>query len=204
MDYCVSSMEKYPDAGMGCQYLKNEISEEYLGPKEAIQKSFFTSTILNVAPMGTILRNDYFKKIGYYNPNYGVPSDMFFNYKMASNFPIVLLKEKFFFYRIHEKQELNNRFSYVCFNYKYLYDALNLPGFPVSRSQKKFLLHRAEYYYVKDFLVYLKKNRDLKKAFHAYLVSGMNLCKMTRGALNLSLVKSGLRKFKLPAINNYL
>lgn len=200
LTYCVSLMQKYPKAGMGIQYLKNEITDEYLSAKAAIQKSFFKSTFLNAAPMAIILRTDFFKDHGYFNTGYGVPSDMYFNYTMASSYPVVLLKKEFFYYRKHEGQELNNRFSYVCYNYKFMQDALKFPNFPVNKAQKKFLLHRAEYYYVKDFLVYLKKNKNLKKAWKAYSVSGMNLFKMVKGGVNLSLVKLGLRKFKLPTI----
>lgn len=200
LEYCIYEMEKHPEAGMGILYQKKEIEKDCLLPGENIQLSFFKSTILNVGPSGTIIKTDCFKAVGGYKATYGTASDMYFNLLMAHHYPVVLLKETFFFYRMHDGQELNNRYSYICNSYRYLLDALALPEFPVTKAQKAFLLERAEYYYVKDFLVYVKNKKEVKKALKAYSVSGMNLFKMIRGGVNLSLVKLGLRKFKLPAI----
>ena len=196
LEYCVEMMEEYPGAGMGILYTKNKIDMEYLNPAETIQKNFFESSILNIGPVGTILNRELFEKAGYFNTNYGVPSDMYCNLKMASLYPTVLLKKDFFFYRVHEGQEYNNRYSYLCYNYKYLSDAVNLPGFPLNTNQKRFLLHKAECYYVKDLLVYLKNTKKLKSTIDAFAVSGMNTFKLLRGLSNLVLAKFGVKKFK--------
>lgn len=197
LDYCVAVMIQYPEAGMGILYLKNTVQEECLEPAATIQKNFFQSTILNIGPIGTILNREMFENAGYFNPGYGVPSDMFFNLKMAYLYPTVLLKKDFFYYRMHSQQEFNNRLSYLCYNYKYLVDAFELPGFPLNHKQKKYVLQKAETYYTKEFLVYLKNTRDIKKAWHAFSISGMNAIKFGRGIFNLLLLKSGLLKFEL-------
>jgi hypothetical protein len=137
-----------------------------------------------------------FEEAGRYDAIYGAASDMYFNLKMANLYGIVLLKKDFFFYRIHEGQELNNRYSYICNNYRYLKDAFQLPGFPLKKEQKKFLLQKAEYYYVKDFLLYLLATKKLKKAIKALSESGMNAYRIGRGIMNLILVKCGMNKFK--------
>lgn len=197
LEYCVDMMEKYPDAGMGIYYVKNKIREEYLQPRETIQKNFFESSILNIGPGGTILNRELFEKAGYFSTDYGVPSDMYSNLKMACLHPTVLLKKEFTYYRIHDDQELNNKYSYVCYNYKYLRDAFHLPGFPLEKKQKKYLLQKAETYYMKDLFIYLKSTRNLKKTYDAISKSGMSLFKLGRGALYLVLLKLGLKKFKL-------
>lgn len=173
LDYCVNMMERHPDACMGILNLNNEIKNEYFNSAEAIHTNFFHTEILSIGPSGTILRRDAFKKIGYYNPDYGVPSDMYFNLKMAASFPIVLLSKVFFFYREHDGQELKNKYSYVCYNYKYLHDALQIPGFPLTDDQKALLLKKAKRTFVKTFLKYLKTNGNLMKAVNAFKFSGI-------------------------------
>ncbi|RYE58763.1 MAG: glycosyltransferase family 2 protein [Sphingobacteriales bacterium] len=194
LQYCVDMMEKYPGAGMGIIYLKDAIEDEYLQPIDTIQKNFFHSTILNVGPVGTILRNDSFTKVGLYDTEYGVPSDMYFNIKMASNFPVVLLKEDFFFYRMHETQELNNNYSYLMHNFRYLRDALNLPQVLLNASQKKYLLRRQCYWHVRSLLVYFKDTRALKKTWDIVQLSGVTVSGYLRGVIDVVVVKLKLKK----------
>ena len=195
LEYCVDMMEKYPDAGMGILYLKDKIKDEYLHPKDTIQKNFFQSRILHIGPIGIILNREVFSTAGYFETKYGVPSDMYFNLKMAALYPTVLLKKQFFYYRVHEGQEFNNRYSYVCYNYKYLSDALNLPGFPLDEKQKAFILHKAEFYYVKDLMLYLKSSKDIKNTMKALSISGMHFFNLVRGFINLLMMKCGYQKY---------
>ena len=111
---------------------------------EAINKNFCLGTFLNIGPSGTILKKEAFEKWVILTLDYEVPSDMYFNLKMGSFYPIVLLRKVFFFYRVHDGQELKNKYSYVCFNYKYLYDAFNITGFPLSETQKNYFLKKRQ------------------------------------------------------------
>jgi glycosyltransferase involved in cell wall biosynthesis len=194
LQYCVEMMEKYPDAGMGVLYLKNEIADEYLVPERAIKKNYFQSTILNIGPGATILRTELFRKADYYTVNYGIPSDMYFNLKMANLYPVVLLKKNFFFYRTHEGQELNNRYSYLQYNYRYLKDAFNLPGFPLTAEQKKYLLRRQRFWYVRDFMVYVKNTGKIKQAIRAAVHSGMSLFNFISSLSELLLIQLKIKK----------
>lgn len=183
LQYCVEMMEKYPEAPFGI-FLKNlQIKKEVLNPKEAIEINFFQVSILNIGPSGTILRRKEFEQIGFYNPNYGVPSDMYFNLEMAASFPTVLLKKEFFFYRVHDNQEYNNKYSYLYNNYKYLNDAINLPGFPLNAEQKKQITGKAKKAFVMQFLLYLKENKNLIKAMKAFHHSGISIGGFLAGVL---------------------
>ena len=183
LDYCVNMMEKYPNAGMGILNLNNDIKDEYLNPVESIHTNFFRKEILSIGPSGTILRKEAFEKIGYYNPNYGVPSDMYFNLKMAASFPIVLLSKVFFFYREHDEQELKNKYSYVCYNYKYLHDVFQITGFPLTEEQKTYLLTKAKRSYVKMFLKYLIQTKNVRKAAKAFYLSEIGFSGFLKGIL---------------------
>jgi glycosyltransferase involved in cell wall biosynthesis len=179
--YLVEIMEKYPEAGMALISTNPEIKKAYFTSEEAIQTNFFYRSILTIGPSGTILRNDAFKKIGFYNPNYGVPSDMYFNLKMASQFPIVLLGKDFFFYRRHEGQEYNNRYSYLLYNYKYLKDAFDLPGFPLTDKQKKAVLLKAKKSFVLEFFMYIKDTHKIQDAIKAFKNTGMGVSGFLKG-----------------------
>lgn len=181
LDYCVKVMGQYPDAGMGILNLNKDIKQEYLRPADAININFFQKEILAVGPSGTILRRDAFEKIGLYKAAYGPASDMYFNLKMAASFPIVLLNKVFFFYREHDGQEIKNKYSYVCYNYKYLYDALQIDGFPVTEEQKSYLLKKAKRSFVKTFLKYLKQTGNVRKATKAFKVSRIGLGGFLKG-----------------------
>lgn len=184
LEYCVEMMEKYPDAGMGLLKVKEEVKEEYLTPKDAIHTNYFFQPILNIGPSGTILRRKAFEDIGYYKGDYGVPSDMYFNLKMASSFPIVLMERDFFYYRVHDGQELQNKYSYVCFNYKYLHEALQIPDFPLLQDQKNFILKKARRSFIKLFINYIKETGHVRKAILAIYISDLGVKGFLKGILN--------------------
>jgi glycosyltransferase involved in cell wall biosynthesis len=188
LQYCVDMMEKYPDAVLGIRHYNN-IKEDFLLPTATIYKNYFEFDILNVGPSGTIFKRDEFEKFGGYDAIYGPASDLYFNLKMANLYPVVLLKKEFFFYRTHEGQELNNRYSYLQYNYRYLKDAFNLPGFPLNAEQKKYLLRRQRFWYVRDFMVYIKNTGKIGQAIKAASHSGMNFIHFISGLIELLLIK---------------
>lgn len=184
LEYCVELMEKYPDAGMGIFQAQNKVDEEYLVPAEAVNKHFFNNSFLNIGPSGIILRRNAFEKAGRYNPDYGVPSDMYFNIKMASLFPVVMLKKEFFFYREHEGQEIKNRFSYLLYNYPYMRDILKLPELPVEENKKTELLLKAKRNFLKACLSDIKNTGKMKPAYKAFKHSRMTVRDILSGILN--------------------
>ena len=178
--YCVELMEKYPDAGMGIFQASNKVDEEYLDSKKAVNKHFFENSFLNIGPSGTILRRISFEKEGYYKQDYGVPSDMYFNIKMASLFPVVMLKKEFFFYREHEGQEIKNRDSYLFYNYPFMRDIVQLPGLPVSDEGKKDIFSRARQSLIRSCLSDIKNTHRIKPAFKAIKLSGLTFSQIIK------------------------
>lgn len=173
LTYCVHLMEKYPNAGMGIFQASNKVDEEYLEPDHSVNKHFFENSFLNIGPSGTILKREAFEKAGRYNENYGVPSDMYFNLKMASLFPILMLKNEFFFYREHAGQEIKNRDSYLFYNYPFIRDILALPELPLSIAKKEILLKKARKDLIMNCLRSIKNTRRLKPAYIAFQLSGL-------------------------------
>lgn len=184
LEYCVKMMEKYPNAGMGIFQASNKVDEVFLIPKDAIHKHFFDSAFLNIGPSGTILNRKAFTDIGFFKPDYGPASDMYFNLKMASLFPVVMLKKEFFFYREHEGQEIRNRHSYLLNNYLYLRDILKLPELPVSSEEKNQLLLSAKRDLLKDCVRSIKNTRKIAPAIKALKHSQMSFKDVISGILN--------------------
>lgn len=184
LQYCVELMEKYPEAGMGIFQAQNKVDEEYLVPEEAVNNHFFRNKFLNIGPSGIIVRRDAFEKAGRYNPGYGVPSDMYFNIKMASLFPVVMLKKEFFFYREHEGQEIKNRLSYLLYNYPYMRDILKFPELPIEENKKTALLLKAKRSFLKQCLRSIKETHKIKPVYQAFQQSGMSLKDVLSGILN--------------------
>jgi glycosyltransferase involved in cell wall biosynthesis len=182
--YCVEMMEKYPDAGMAMFRARNKVEEEYLIPDQAINNHFFRSTFLTIGPSGIVLKREAFEKAGLFNPNYGVPSDMYFNLKMASLFPMVMLKKEFFYYREHDGQEIKNNYSYLYNNYSYLRDILKLNELPLSNSQKINLLTDAKRNFLINCLQYIKKTGKIAPSIRAFKHAKMSLKDVVSGILN--------------------
>jgi glycosyltransferase involved in cell wall biosynthesis len=184
LQYCVESMEKYPEAGMGIFKAQNSVKEEFLKSADAINKHFFENNFLNIGPSGIILKREAFEKIGYYNPNYGVPSDIYFNIKIASFFPVVILKNTFFFYREHEHQEIKDRYSYLLNTYPYLRDILKLPELPLSYTKRMKLLTSAKRSFVKECLKSIIETKKVRPTYFAFKNSGMDLKDILSGIIN--------------------
>lgn len=185
LDYCVTMMEKYPKAGMGILNLNKNIPQEFMDSAEAIHFNFFQTEILAIGPSGTIMRRKLFKKLGGFKTEYGTAADMYFNLNISALYPIVILKEIFFFYRVHHGQELQDKskylYTYLCYNFRYLNDAVQLAGFPLSNAEKAVLVKKSKRTFVKTFLSYLKATGNFSRAKNAFQISGIGLSGFLRG-----------------------
>ncbi|MEP6596323.1 MAG: glycosyltransferase family A protein, partial [Ginsengibacter sp.] len=139
LNYCVENMEKYNSADWAIIYPADIMEESVIISKKAIESHFFEQPFLKIGPGGTIINRDFFFKIGMYPTLYGPANDMYFNLLAASKGNVLLLKNNFLFYRLHDGQEQNNLFSYMYHNSNYLRDALENLNLPLSTRQIKWL-----------------------------------------------------------------
>lgn len=184
LEYCVDLMEKYPAAGIGIFKAQNNVNEPFLNSEEAINKHFFQHNFLNIGPSGIILKKDAFEKIGGYNPNYGVPSDMYFNIKMVSRFPVAILKKQFFFYREHEQQEIKDHNSYLIHTYPYLRDILKLDELPMNYDKRVKLLTSAKRSFLKQCIRSIIETKKINPAYFAFKHSEMSFKDVIAGIIN--------------------
>ncbi len=175
IELVISTMIKFPDCGMGMFYLEKKGDTFSLGSKELIFRHFFEKPFLTVGPGGTVLKREFFLKIGKYPEKYGPASDMYFNLKAASNTSIVLMPFDFFFYRLHEGQEMNKSYSYLFNNYRYLHDVLNNLNLPLNKKQINWLNKKNKRRFVVNSIKYLLKTGNFRKTQKAIRLADFSL-----------------------------
>lgn len=162
IDRCLKTMLDHPDSSFGIYWPFSKQEAFVLTSEEAINNHFFKKPFLTIGPGGTILRRSFFERINGYPVKYGPANDMYFNLKAASQTPIVLLPFEFMFYRIHEGQEINNKYAYLFCNYNYFRDAVNELELTLSSEQKKWLLKKNNRRFVTNLISFFLKTFNFR------------------------------------------
>jgi hypothetical protein len=184
---CIAAMQQFPQAGFGMQYNETGKGPFLLSSKLAIQQHFFKEPCLMIGPGGTILRRDFFERIGKYPEKYGPANDMYFNLKAAAAGPLLMLPFVFNYYRIHDGQELNNKYSYLYNNFNYLRDALQEVDLPLTSKEKQWLMNKNRRRFLVNFFNYCVKSKDLAKAFAARRLAKFGITDAWRALVHPSL-----------------
>lgn len=183
LEYCVNEMEKYPEASMGMWLVKNNLNElsVVMSSEEIIREHFFKRQYLNIGPTGTIIRRDFFEANGGFDVRFKMASDNYFNLQMALNGPIVLLTQKFIFYRVHEGQQLNNPIGYLINNYLYSKEFFNKPHLPFTTKEIIYLKNKLQKRHSVNLLKFLLKTKNTKKTLEAMERTNYSFFKFCRG-----------------------
>jgi len=136
--------------------------------KEALHEHFFGRQFLYMGPGGTFIRRKFFNDIGGYPVKYGPANDMYFNLKACCYSGIHLFPFEFIYYRIHEGQEINNKFSYLHNNYNYMRDALMELPLPFEKSQLEWLIKKNKRRFSVNLLAFFIKGFRFKKSAEAW------------------------------------
>jgi glycosyltransferase involved in cell wall biosynthesis len=172
-EQCIRIMDSHNNANFGMQF--NKISDSgYFDAKIAVYNHFFIEPFLSIGPGGTIIRRSFFNKIGGYPVLYGPANDMYFNLKAASISGVALISIPFNYYRIHDGQEQNNKFSYLYNNFNYLNDAVRELDLGFSLNQKKWILNKNRRRFLVNIVFFFLKYWDLKRVFIAMRKTGFN------------------------------
>lgn len=185
VEYIVEQFKLHPDAQFSLIYGLDDIEKPIcLTPEESIKKHFYSKAILHVGPGGTVIRRDYFRKIGGYPISYGAAGDSYFNIKAACNANILLLPYVYFNYRIHENQELSNVDAYLYNGYLYFNDAMRHLPLPLRDYQKKWLIKKNKRRFVVNMFYYFFKTLDMKKTKKAILKTHFSMRDAIEGILH--------------------
>ena len=164
---CIHAMQQFPEANFGMQLHGEEQKPFFSKPVEAIEAHFFKRPFLTIGPGGTIIRRSFFESLDRYPVVYGPANDMYFNLKAAAAGGVLSLPFTFNFYRIHEGQELNNKYSYLYNNFNYLRDALQQLKLPLSVKQKEWIQNKNRRRFLTNLLRYGFTTGNLGKAVKA-------------------------------------
>ena len=166
-------------------YWRNSNEVLTLNSTEALRKHFFKQQFLYVGPGQTFMRRSFFDDVGGYPEIYGPANDMYFNLQVACVSSITIIPFKLVFYRRHDGQEINNRFSYMYNNYRYMRDALNSLSLPFSNKEVNWLIKKNKRRFTVHLLNYFIKTRDLKKTREAYKKAQFSLLYILQGIFQL-------------------
>ena len=183
LQYCVETMEANEDADWAMMYEHGNIKERVYEPLEAIQKHFFETPFLKVGPGGTIIKADFFKKLGGYPTAYGPANDMYFNLKAACSGKTLLLNNYFLFIRKHGGQEGRNMYGYLYNNYSYLNDALQQLNLPLSAAQKQWLSLKLRRRFAVNVSKFFFRTFNFKKTKYAWHAADFSAAKYIQGIL---------------------
>lgn len=187
VEYIVEQFKLHPNAQFSLIYGLDDIEKPIcLTPEESIKKHFYSKAILHVGPGGTVIRRDYFRKIGDYPTSYGAAGDSYFNIKAACNGNILLLPYVYFNYRIHESQEWSNVDAYLYYGYLYFSDAMHDLALPLTDYQKKQLLKKNKRRFVVNVFHYFFKTFNLKKTKDAISKTNFSLRDVMEGIFHFN------------------
>jgi glycosyltransferase involved in cell wall biosynthesis len=181
---CLAAMILHPQADFGMRLSVTGAVPFYMSPKDVIHRHFFGSPCLMMGPGGTIIRRSFFEQIGRYPILYGPANDMFFNLKAASESGVLFLPFVFNFYRIHEGQELNNKFSYFYNGYNYLNDALLQLSLPLKPNEIKWLTKKNKRRFIMNLMKYYFKTFDFTRIKIAVKLTGFKFSDFLMGVFN--------------------
>jgi glycosyltransferase involved in cell wall biosynthesis len=176
IERCVKAMLQFPQAGFALYVKDHGNGQPYaIDSTTAIREHFLKRPFLMCGPGGTIQKRSFFESVKGYPTKYGPANDMYYNLKAASQTTIVKLPFEFMFYRLHEGQEINNKYAYLSNGYSYLKDAVAELELPLTAKEKKWLLQKNDRrmfvnlvkFFLKEF-DFDKLNEVLKKTNYSF------------------------------------
>ena len=186
LEYCVNRMEANPGACWAILYPVPIDTEYLMDTKQSIHHHFFTQPFLKAGPGGTIIRKDFFMKLGGYPVSYGPANDMYFNLQAASSGNTLLLKDIFLFYRRHTLQEQSNTYSYLYNNCRYLKDALEDLNLPLTPQQTAWLQKKRKRRFALNITKYFLQTFNWKKTRYAACQARFSLADLFAGIFHRS------------------
>lgn len=173
LEKLIHAMNQFPESGFGMY--NNQVKEVTLiESKEGVYNHFFKKPFLIIGPVGTILRRKFFEKIGKYPTVFGIPGDMYFDLKACCASSVILMPFQFINYRIHQDQELSNKYDYLYNNYKYLNAALTDLPLPLSTKEIQWLSKKNKRRFVVNILKYFIHTGNFRSALKAVRLAGFN------------------------------
>lgn len=175
LGYCVNMMENNPGADWGMLSFKKEDEGVLYSSNEIIRRHFFGNPILSIGPDGTIYKKDFFLKLGGYSQMYGPANDVYTNILAASRGNLILMTKDFFYYRLHQDQELNNHYGYLHNNYNLLKDIFFIIKENFTQEELTLLENKNKRRFIVNISKYFFTTLNFSKTKSAINKAGFNV-----------------------------
>lgn len=174
IENCLKLMLQYPESNFGIRLFVDNTTPFILESKKIIRNHFFQSPVLIMGPGGTIIKRAYFESLSGYPVKYGPANDMYFNLNAALSTPIVLIPFEYMYYRRHEGQQINNKFSYLYNSYLYLHDALAELKLPLTHDEIDYLSKKNKRRFLVNIFKYFISTGNISKTQFAIRQASFN------------------------------
>ena len=186
IEKCTNLMVQHPEVNFGIYYRIPTSKDAFtLDSKTALYQHFFETPYLMIGPGGTIIRREYFEKIGGFPEKYGPANDMYFNLKAACYSVVLMIPFEIYFLRKHPGQEINNAYNYLYNNYRYNRDSFDELELPLSKNEIKWLHRKNKRRFLVNIIKYFFRTGDLIKTRFAINQASYRLRDALEGIFHL-------------------
>ncbi len=160
LEVMVNAMEQFPESPFGTQYVEREPKMKYpfLLPSEiAYKEHFWGNGFFLSGPTGTIMRRDFFDKIGGFSGKRHI-GDTELWFLLGAQYPIVVFQPALIWWRQHENQEIakeNLNRNVILARYNLNIEILNQS--PFNSKDKKLTIE-------------IVKRRFARKVLHLFFI----------------------------------
>jgi glycosyltransferase involved in cell wall biosynthesis len=182
----VDCMEKYSDAALGLAHSLPEDDSPYpwcLSPAEAYRKHFLGRGCMSCGPTGAIIRRDALESVGGFRQQWGVLSDTDLWYRLAAEYPIVLLPPGLVWWRRHDDQQFTkDNADEVYLRRGYELDVAALRDHcPLSDAERQRAIDRKKHTYARRILALGIRRMKPAVAWKLFHGSDLTLLDLARG-----------------------
>lgn len=144
LEILVKIMECFPKSGLGLCSLPPDLNRPFpfeLSQIDAYEYHYCGPGLFYKAPLSAIILNDAFKKVnGFKNIRMAGDFDMW--YRLALNYPVVLMPQGLVWYRKHNSQEINEYNKYIVIYEKIYLQYLNATLCPLDEITRKRVIYK--------------------------------------------------------------
>ena len=165
LEYCVTQMEKFPNASIGLvTFKKMDRNSAFAMPgSNVIENHFFKEASLGIGPTGCIIKRECFEHSKGFDTRFKVASDNYFNIQMALIGDVVFMPYQFFYYRQHEGQEINNSEGYLVYNFLYSKELFENNKLPLNADKIAYLKRKLQKRHSVNLIKLLLQEKSIKK-----------------------------------------
>ncbi|ASB50958.1 glycosyltransferase family 2 protein [Alkalitalea saponilacus] len=184
LEVMVSSIEKFPNAGVAICQSSPDIKQPYpllIDSKNALIEHFNGTKIFNAGPSSCIFNKDAFNYVNGFRIDNYVGNDTLLFLDIAKYYPVLKIPNALIWWRRHEGQEFingQNSNTYFIFDFNKQVEFILDPEINFSKNERKKLFKSYFNMRIGQIISKAFKNGKFILSYKAFIVSRMNLAKL--------------------------